>query len=165
MGMAAGPRKKDVPRRKAPVDSTGSNSLPFTCDVPEGWRPAKAGAMQLAAYEVRDGDRKAVVSVSTAGGDLAANVNRWRGQVQLDSLSDAELEKSVRKITVDGNEAIAIDLVGPEKAEPRETILGVVVEARGRQWFIKLIGDADLAAREKEHFDQFVQSIRFRGDR
>ena len=163
-GMA-GVGGKAAPRRDVPSDSASRASLPFTCEVPAHWNEKKAGSMQLAAYEIRDGDRKAEVSVSTAGGDLAANINRSRGQVQLDPLPEGELEKATRKITVDGNDAIAVDLVGPETAEPRETILGVVVEARGRQWFIKLRGDADLASRENEHFEQFVQSIRFRGDK
>jgi hypothetical protein len=160
---ATGGGEKDTPRRKAAPDSPGRDSLPFTCEVPEGWKTAKAGTMQLAAFEVRDGNRKATITVSTAGGDLAANINRWRGQIQLDPLPEPELEKTTRKIEVDGNEALTVDLIGPEKAEPREAILGVIVEARGRQWFIKLKGDADLAAREKEHFNEFVQSIRFRG--
>ena len=47
-------------------------------------------------------------------------------------------------------------------AQHREAILGTIVNAEGRQWFIKLKGDAELAARETEHFEQFVQSIRFR---
>ena len=118
--------------------------------------------MQLALYEVSDGSRKLAVTVSTAGGDLAANVKRWRDQVHLDPLPEPELEKAMAKITVDGSDAIAVEFVGTDDKKQPETIQGVIVEARGRQWFIKLRGDAGLAAREKEHFDEFVQSIRFR---
>jgi hypothetical protein len=152
--------KPDVAEQALSADD--ERSLPFTAEIPEGWTALKAGPMQTALYTVRDGDRKLAVSVSTAGGDLSTNVNRWRDQVHLDSLPEAELGRAMRKITVDGNEAIAVEFVGTDDKKQPETILGVIVEARGRQWFIKLKGDADLAAREKEHFDEFVQSIRFR---
>jgi hypothetical protein len=74
----------------------------------------------------------------------------------------------MHKIKVDGQEGIYVEAIGPESTPnnttgARETILGVIVEAQGRQWFIKLKGDAELAAREKTHFEKFVQSIRFRG--
>jgi hypothetical protein len=131
--------------------------------IPEGWIAAQAGPMQKAVYEVQDGARQVTISVSTAGGDMAANVNRWRQQVQLAALGGPDLEREMRKIKVDGQDATYVEAVGPESAKSRETILGVIVEAHGRQWFLKLKGDAELAAREKPHFEKFVQSIRFRG--
>jgi hypothetical protein len=152
--------KPDVAEQALPADD--ERSLPFTVESPEGWTALKAGPMQTALYEVRDGDRKLAVSVSTAGGDLSTNVNRWRDQVHLDPLPAAELERAMGKITVDGNDAIAVEFVGTDEKKQPETIQGVIVEARGRQWFIKLRGEANLAAREKEHFDEFVKSIRFR---
>jgi hypothetical protein len=103
------------------------------------------------------------ISVSIAGGDMTANVNRWRQQVQLGALNAADLEKEMRKLKVDGQDATYVEAIGPETAKSRETILGVIVEAEGKQWFLKLKGDAELAAREKPHFEKFVQSIRFRG--
>lgn len=166
MGMGGGPFANKGPARPdAPRATPTRDSLPFTCQIPEGWTAVNAGQMQLARYEVRDGSLEAVITVSTAGGDLVANVNRWRGQVQLDPLDAATLEKELRKIKVDGHEAASVALVGPEEAQRRETILGVVVEAQRQQWFIKLKGDAELAAREIEHFDEFVQSIRFREEK
>lgn len=153
-GKGGGPRTVPTPPDRS--------SLPFTSELPEGWKPTPAGQMQLATFEVRDGGRQATISVSTAGGDLVANINRWRGQVQLDPAEPAEIENQMRKIDVGGNEGALVELVGPESAQPRKSILGVVVEAQGRQWFIKLLGDAALAEREKKHFEEFVQSIRFR---
>jgi len=150
------------PERPAVRQSPDSPS--FTCEVPEGWTAVNAGQMQLAKYEVRDGDREAVISVSIAKGDLFENVNRWRGQVQLKELDPATLKNELIKIKVDGHDATSVVLVGPEEAQQRESILGVIVAVQGKQWFFKLKGDAELAAREMEHFDEFVQSIRFRKD-
>jgi hypothetical protein len=156
----AGGQRPGGARQAAKAENTRP---PFECQVPEGWIAAAAGAMQLAAYQVRDGNQEAAVTVSTAGGELAANVNRWRGQVQLAPLDPAKLQAELHMIKVDGHDAAYAEAIGPESANPRETILGVVVEAQGKQWFIKLKGDAELAAREKPRFEKFVQSIRFRG--
>ena len=39
------------------------------------------------------------------------------------------------------------------------SILGVMAAAGGRVWFTKLLGDADLAQREKPRFEAFVKSL------
>jgi hypothetical protein len=150
---------------EAPAPSADrAASLPFTSQLPEGWKQVRAGQMQIALYEVRDGSRQASISVSSAGGELSANVNRWRGQIGLAPLDAAELAAQSRTIDIEGHEGKIVELVGPEGAEPRESILGAIVTVRGTQWFFKLKGDADLAVREKEHFEAFLKSIKFQGD-
>jgi hypothetical protein len=158
-----GPRTESPPSTSSPSPA-GDRSLPFTCEVPESWRPVQANAMQLAAYEAGKGRQKVVISISSAGGNLAANINRWREQVHLAPLEGAELGKTLEEFTVDGNQAVFVEFVGPEDDPEREALLGVIVAAQKHQWFIKLRGDAALAEREKEHFQKFVQSIRFRGE-
>ncbi len=172
-GMGAAPVAGNAPSAKnseragSPSDrklqgSGPAAAAPFDCQIPEGWTAGPAGQFQQAVYEVRDGDRQVMISISAAGGDLAANVNRWRQQVQLPALDAGDLEKELRQIKVDGHDGTYVEAIGPESAKTRETILGVIVEADGRQWFLKLRGDAELAAREKPNFEKFVQSIRFR---
>jgi hypothetical protein len=157
----AGPSttKPASPREKSP---TGSAVLPFDCQVPAEWTAGKPGQFQVAVFDVRDGDRAAKITVSSAGGDLTANINRWREQVGLSIASAAEIARDAKKLTIDGNEGTYVGLVGPESANPRKTILGVIVTAQGTQWFLKLTGDAELAAKEKTRFEDFVQSIKFR---
>ena len=118
-----------------PAATPARTAAPFDCEIPEGWAAAQAGAMQMAVYEVRDGDRQVAISVSSAGGDLAANVNRWRQQVQLAPLVGADLEKEMHRIKVDSHDGTYVEAIGPATAKDRETIPGVIVEAQGRQWF------------------------------
>ncbi len=153
---------KRSPPREAAATKAAAGKLPFDCQVPNGWTRGTASAMQLAAFDVRDGDRQAGITVSTAGGNLAANINRWRGQVGLADASAAEIDQQARKIQIDGHDGTSVELVGPESSSPCKTILGVIVEAQGKQWFIKLTGDTELATREKERFEEFVKSIKFR---
>jgi hypothetical protein len=154
-----------APRTESPPSTASDRSLPFTCDVPDNWKPAQANAMQLAAYEVKEGKQTVTISVSSAGGNLAANINRWREQVHLEPLEGAELGKTLQEISVDGQPGVFVEFVGPEDDPNREALLGVVVAAQRGQWFIKLRGDVALAEREKQPFQKFVQSIRFRGEK
>lgn len=162
-GPVAGKRSppREATPREATATASGAGKLPFDCQVPAGWTAGKAGQFQVAVFDVRDGDRQAAVTVSTAGGDRTANINRWRGQVGLAESSAAEIEKESQKIAVDGHDGTYVELVGPESASPRKTILGVIVEVQGKQWFIKLTGDAELATQEKPRFEEFVKSIKF----
>ena len=122
------------------------------------------GGMRKAAFVIQDGDRKVEVTaidLVARGGELLPNVNRWRGQIQLGEIDQAELDKSLRHIQVDDVEGDYVELVGPEGTESRQAILAVVALQGGKAWFFKLWGDAELAQQEKDRFEQFVKSVRF----
>lgn len=162
MGMPPGNEGPSRAGAKEPAAAHGQPALPFTSQVPEGWRVAQANAMQLAAYEVGDKDRNVVISVSIAGGNLVQNLNRWREQVGLGELDADALAEAAHPVKVDGADGIEVEFVGPADAEKPKSVVGVIVDVQGRQWFIKLIGIPELVAQEKSHFEEFVKSIRFR---
>ena len=63
---------------------------------PDAWTEQKASAMRMASFATpNNGD----VSVSSARGNLLANVNRWRGQVGLEPQSEAEMLGEIKKIS------------------------------------------------------------------
>lgn len=149
------------PRLPAPETKAASGSPRLTYEVPEGWTEGRAGGMRQAAFEVSDGDRKVEITVITAGGDLLAHVNRWRDQIQLDPVTQEQLDREVQQIEIDESTGSYVQLIGPESATPQESILAVVV-CRGRTTrLVKLKGDSDLAARERERFEAFVRSLAF----
>lgn len=169
------PRRYQVPSESVaePVPDAGAAApIPpatlartrLTYDLPEGWTLGKVGGMRKAAFVIQDGDRQVEVTaidLVARGGDLLANVNRWRGQIQLGEIDQAELDKSLRRIQVDDVQGDYVELLGPEGTESRQAILAVSALRDGKTWFFKLSGDAELAQREKEHFEQFVNSVRF----
>jgi hypothetical protein len=129
--------------------------------LPEGWRSAPGDGVSRAAFAVVDGDRSVRITLSTVGGGLLANVDRWRGQIGLGAASPDELASSVKSIVMAGAAADYVILVGPENANPRESILAVVAQVGGVPWVIRLRGDAQLAERERGRFEAFVKSLRF----
>lgn len=136
--------------------------LPFRFQLPEGWTRKPAGPMRVAEFLVSDGDKTITISVSVAGGDRLANVNRWRGQIGMDPIEEAALRESLRQIAVCNLTGEYVELVGPKTDKPAQAILGVIAPAGDRQWFFKLQGDAELARREQGRFEEFVKSVQFR---
>jgi hypothetical protein len=141
------------PTTKAPA----SDDLQYV--LPAGWSPGKPNAFSQIALQVADGDKKAEITVSEVGGDMLSNVNRWRGQIGLSQFDAAALAKETKKIETFGTTGDYVQLVGPA-GEKQQSILGVRIEAEGRTLFVKFRGDADLAQREKSHFEEFVKSLR-----
>jgi hypothetical protein len=162
----AGGSKGSLPADHPPVSSANSSasatasttSGDLKYEAPSEWTPGKPNAFSLAAFKVVEGDKQVEITVSTAGGDLLANVNRWRGQVKLPPIDATELSKVATKIGTLGSTGDYVAIVGPDSAN-RETILGVQADAGGRTWFVKLKGDSELAAREKPRFESFVKSL------
>lgn len=130
-----------------------SSALAF--ETPEGWDQGKSSSMRAASFAVMDGDQSLDISAMMAGGDELANVNRWRGQVGLENVTQEQLDETVKELEVDGRIGRLFNLVGEE-----QTIVAVMVPQGGQSWFFKMMGDPALAARELENFEAFVTSVK-----
>ncbi len=146
----------------APPAAQADPGVKFT--VPEGWMPARAQGMRKAVFLVRDENRFAevtVIDLSASAGDLLANINRWRGQVNLEDITQEDLDKQRSPIQVAGQESHYVEMLGPEDAERPMAIFGVVVPLEDKTWFVKIIGDAEVVVREKDRFKGFAESMTF----
>ncbi|HJT31397.1 MAG TPA: hypothetical protein VJ783_05055 [Pirellulales bacterium] len=148
----AGPSPLD--HAVAPQGAAPGGAPDLHYQVPEGWKEEPASGFRLTSFQVSDGGQKAEVTVVTAGGDLLANVNRWRGQIELDPTTQDQLDRDARPIDVGELQGQYVELTGPKK-----TTLAVVIQAAGRTWFITLKGDNELAQREADNFKSFVHSL------
>ena len=135
-------------------------------DVPGGWQEQPPTQMVLAKFLVAgDAGKKAEITVSSFPGDtggLLANVNRWRGQIGLEGVGEAELAKLVTSLDASGGKATLVDMTGTSKATGKQVrLLGVIVPRGGSTWFYKMLGDESVAEREKAAFIKFVQTVRY----
>lgn len=149
-------RMKDAPTEAAPAAApeTGAQQ---SWTVPSQWKQVAAGQMQVARFTVPErSGAKAEVFVSVfpndTGGTLA-NVNRWRRQIGLAELSEAELSKVVTPLDPASPGAILVEMVNDSKK-----LLGAVVPRDGSYWFYKLMGDTAAVTPEKESFVAFAKS-------
>jgi hypothetical protein len=146
--------------------AAGGLTPKFQYTLPAGWEVGgelvKSGIPRVAVFQVKDGNRKAEVAVTIVGGGVKANIDRWRGQVGLGPIDEEKMTKEVTPMMVGGNPALFVDLSVDGKAD-RKGILGAVVRRGPEDWFFKLDGPADIAAKQKSAFEAFLKSVRFEG--
>ena len=87
----------------------------------------------------------AITSLSSDGGGIKSNVDRWRGQIGLGPIAVDELAK-LPTVTLCGKEGVLIDLLGAfedsmnQRSIPQARMLGAMVLLGDRSLFIKLTG-------------------------
>jgi len=147
-------------------DLSGSAAPSLQYKTPAGWQEAPPSEMRAASFRVAGKDGKqADVSViplpGLAGSDLN-NVNRWRGQVGLTPVSEAEVAKLVQPLQIAGQPASLYDQAGPNPGSGEKTrILAAITRRDGMAWFFKMTGDDALVAEQKPVFIDFLKSITF----
>jgi hypothetical protein len=86
--------------------------------LPAGWKEETGGPARLASFKFGDREPKlelTVVRLPGDGGGLAANINRWRDQLGLDRIGDAEVSGLVQNVGAVGVDAKVVDLTGPTR--------------------------------------------------
>ena len=135
-------------------------------EVPTGWKEVPGGQFLVAKFAVGGATNTQTsvnVSMSTGdGGGLLANVNRWRNQLSLGPLAEADLAKEIQPLDLPAGKASLADITGPNASDGQQTrLLAVVVPRPGETWFYKLMGSAPVVQQEKDAFMKFVQSVKY----
>lgn len=100
--------------------SGGANSTP-RFDAAPHWEPLPASGMRFAAFRFGSEDdpiELTIVPLGPEAGDLLANVNRWRGQLNLPPITEAHLHESATPVTLGGREITLVDLVSSHQRAP-----------------------------------------------
>jgi len=148
----------------APVAATEAGDKP-TWTVPDGWQEGQLAQFLVAKYVIAGaGDAKAEVNVSSLSGDgggLLANINRWRAQLGVAPVTEADIA-NLPTIDAAGGKATVVDISGtnPRTGTPAQ-LIGVVLPLGGQTWFYKLMGDAAVVAAQKDALMKFVQSAKY----
>jgi hypothetical protein len=121
--------------------------------MPAGWQRQPDQQMRVATFRAGDAE----VIITTFGAEsfasLLPNINRWRGQVGLEPISDANEVKG-EDGAVGRYKAKLFDFTGPEKR------LHVAVVMNGPSvWYFKLQGPTGAVAQQLPSFDQFLRSV------
>src|SRR6188768_4009785 len=130
--------------------------------APAAWKPKATSSMRRGSFDVGEGagplaDLAITVFPGDVGGDLA-NVNRWRGQLDLPPIAEADLAGALQPVTA-GSLAIRVaDLTGGTKDNPQR-MLSAIVPYGGSTWFFKLTGPVDIVGAEKPRFLAFLATV------
>jgi hypothetical protein len=128
--------------------------------APAGWTEIAGGDMVMAAYTAKTASgakaKITVVPLAGGGGDVAANVNRWRGQVGLGPASDDEMKKDVKSVDLaDGSKATVVHAKGPS-----QTLHGLIVPRGAQTWYYKILGDDEAVNAEAPRLPEFAASAK-----
>ena len=135
-------------------------------EVPSAWKEVPGGQFLVAKFILPGGgDVPTALNVSMSSGDgggLLANVNRWRGQLGLEPVTEAVLATQVQSLDLPGGKATLADIAGQDaKSGQKARLLAAVVPRSGETWFYKLMGNAEVVQQEKDAFMKFVQGVKY----
>ena len=135
-------------------------------DLPAGW-------MELAPTQMRTGNFSVpafpglectITILPGGGGGLAANLNRWRKQMGLPALTEADIA-ALPRVKLLGADAASIVMDGTysggqEGASPGFTMAAVVLDRPGAAIFVKMVGPTAAVRAEIGHFRALCASLR-----
>ena len=147
---------------------TRDGEFPFTYTVPPGWvrtgprETVKSGMTfkTLETFAIGEGQNRAEVALSMAGGPVGFNIVRWREQVGLEKGSLEEAERSAQRRTIARIKAYYVDLANPQGPAGENRILAVIIPVGSQKCFVKLTGPHDLVGQQKANFESFVDSFK-----
>jgi len=134
--------------------------------TPPSWQEQPGNsAFRVATFAVAAAAGKAEVTITRfpgGVGGLLANINRWRGQLGLEPVTDVS-QQPLESMVVDGQPAQLLDLVGPGGAGDagRQRMLVVLLARDDLTWFVKMTGPNGFLDAQKRTFVDFARSIHF----
>ena len=151
--------KEDQPGASAMADSARPGGLHWT--APAGWKQLPGNGMRVATFEIPDGPGKAEVTVIALPGDVGgelANVNRWRGQIALAPITEAQLAGMRSSVGSRAGEILTYDFTGG--GVKRTRVLAGMIRVSGVTWFFKLMGDEAAVAATRPAFLKMLKGLK-----
>ena len=150
----------------SPPGSSVDHAAGTPWKVPAGWETKTASDMRIASYGVTTPDGRAVdISVVALGGTAGSeldNINRWRKEVALDPITDAEIPGSRSTAVIGNRTATLYEFRGNKPTidgKYTPAMLVGVLPAGELTVFFKMKGESELVTREKPQFLEWLKSV------
>jgi hypothetical protein len=128
--------------------------------LPKGWTEERgSGGMRYATLKAPVGgtiDASVVVLSGQAGGELM-NVNRWRGQISLEAIDEAQLAAARKAVASKAGPLKVYDFTSQAKGK---RLVAGILEAGDSTWFVKVTGDAAAVTAAHADFLSLLGSLR-----
>lgn len=135
----------------------------LTWTAPSHWQSKAGSSMRKGTFVITgEGGATAELAITAFPGDVGgevANVNRWRGQIQLAAVSATDAGAALTRLSVNGLNIAVLDIANPN-LNPPVRMLGGMVPFTGATWFFKLTGPDTLVAKEKTAFLEFMKTVK-----
>ena len=168
LGMDAMPHNHPTTEGKGSSMPAAAADTSLVWTVPEGWTQGAARPMRSVTFTCgAEGAVECYVAeLGGMGGGVAANFNRWRGQLAQKPLSEADIT-ALPRITVLGSEAPFLEATGTysgmgqgQAAQADSKLLGTMAASGDRAFFVKMVGPAAAVDAQRENFKAFCTSLK-----
>jgi len=150
----------------APVTAKAQPAIHW--QKPTNWQEQTGKSMRVGSFLIAEANSvKTEMAVTTFPGDVGgdfANVNRWRGQIQLPAITEAELPAVITQLDLPAGKFQLIDITSAEpllEGKFKARILGAWLKQADRTWFFKITGDAETVGAQRETLVAFLRSVEF----
>lgn len=145
-----------------------------TLEVPAEWERvdprSRIVQYEFAVGEEKEDDKKARLTMMAAGGNVEANIERWKGQL---TGGDADAQKT-QELEVAGHTVHLVDLSGtytermgggpfapgPTVKRPDYAMTAaIIVDESQRKFFVKLIGPESVVKTNREKFVEMIKGM------
>ncbi len=155
--------KEEPPGGTVKIEKTTAK---ITWSAPTEWKEQPLTQMRQGSFLVtgkngETADMSVVTFPGDAGGDLA-NINRWRGQINLPPIAEPDLKKLIQPLDLNGSTVKVIEMENSSvQSQKPSRILAAILFQSDQTWFFKLTGPDELVAEQKTAFLEFLKSIQF----
>lgn len=152
---------QDAFERFGDTAKAGRSGGAFAWELPSGWKELPATEMRNGNFAVpgREGLECFITVLPGGGGGLAANLNRWRKQMSLPALTDAEIA-ALPRISMLGAQVPFLQMDGTYSGKAGHTMAAALAERAGTAVSVKMIGPSASVAAELERFKALCASVR-----
>lgn len=130
--------------------------------VPDSWTTGQGSSMRVASYKISgQGDQMidiAVFSFPGETGGLAANINRWRGQIGLDALDAEQIQTDAVETKISSGQTFLIHEYISETAPPIKLVGATFIDSE-RSWFVKCLGSEELLNEQRENIEAYIVGL------
>jgi len=170
MGLNDAPMGAGAEFRHPPMGGAESpaGAPALAWDLPPGWKELAPTPLRTGNFSVPGHDRLEcyVTVLPGGGGGVTANLNRWRKQMGLAEMSDADVAALPRMRPVLGADAPLLLMDGTfkgpgmEKAADGFTMAAIALERGGTAIFVKMVGPSADVRAELDGFKSVCLSLR-----
>ena len=153
-------------------DSREQIPLPFEWQVPKGWQELPATSMRMVNLQVASKPNAEcyLTILPGRGGGIIENINRWRNQMSLASLSVEEISKLPKKKLL-GKNAVYIECNGTfvgisgDIKNDDYKLVGMILEESNVTVFVKMVGPKKVLEQEIKNYHDFCSSLQVISDK
>ena len=160
--------KETTPQIPGFASESAANKKEIDWVTPTGWIEQSASAMRVGSFLVKGKNGQSadisVVPLSGPAGGSLSNINRWRGQISLEPISDDQLAANSRTVDAGGRKMLWVDFVSRDKLINKQYKLRLVaaIYTQGeRTWFFKMMGEDQTVQDAIPSFQRFLETLRF----